>query len=876
MPISHLFSGNPINGTAEDDFIFGNAIVAGANNNINGGEGDDLIIGDIANWFTPFAAINNNSTATAFSIDAANVWTTEENALFGNAGTPHVTVLAEATANQLEFYSFTAAAVATVTIDIDFGFHDIGTSADFVVDLLNAMGTQISSNDDGSTSNGGLGSTSFNDAFLTFVVPSAGTYFIRVKPFGGGLFAGGETFLLNLSVTGHAATANAAQGNDTIVGGDGADTLLGAGGDDIINGGNGNDVIDGGSGTNFVNGDAGADRIISSGSGNYFGNDDADLIVAGITIGSQLLDGGNGADTLDTTIRGAGAFIYNLVTGASNIANETFVNFENLTSGATLDTITGSDGANVIRTNEGNDTVFGGGGNDTIEGGEGADILDGGAGNDQLDYTTSSAGVIAILSLNFVTGGHADGDQIANFENIGGSAHADVLVGNGGNNVLSGNAGNDSLDGGAGNDILSGGTGADLMVGGVGDDSLVVDNVGDVVSEGAGEGNDSLSLNTSNAYFLAPDAEIETISVFVSASIFTANDFSQTINGNQGSDTFNGLGGNDILIGSGGNDLLDGGTGIDTTNGGTGNDVHAVDNAGDIVIEAAGQGNDDRVFASVSYTLAAGVAVELLAVANQAAVFDQNLTGNEFKQTIIGNEGVNVLSGGGEVDTLFGLGGNDTLDGGSGDDSLRGGTGNDIYVVDSNGDHIIELAGEGADDRIFTTSSYFLKPGIEVELITTANQAGSEIIHLSGNEFRNLLFGNEAGNAMEGNEGNDELFGLGGNDVMDGGLGADILTGGAGSDLYIFGGGNIDEIRGFAGDTIALRQSVFTALSAGGLAPGAFVLGTAAQDADDRIIYDQATGNLFYDADGLGGVAAIQFAQMELGTVLSSGSFVVL
>jgi serralysin len=43
----------------------------------------------------------------------------------------------------------------------------------------------------------------------------------------------------------------------------------------------------------------------------------------------------------------------------------------------------------------------------------------------------------------------------------------------------------------------------------------------------------------------------------------------------------------------------------------------------------------------------------------------------------------------------------------------------------------------------------------------------------------------------------------------------------------------------------------------------AFHAGTAAADAADRIIYDQATGRIFYDADGLGGAAQVLFAQLD-------------
>ncbi|MEZ5960027.1 MAG: hypothetical protein R3C30_06315 [Hyphomonadaceae bacterium] len=91
------------------------------------------------------------------------------------------------------------------------------------------------------------------------------------------------------------------------------------------------------------------------------------------------------------------------------------------------------------------------------------------------------------------------------------------------------------------------------------------------------------------------------------------------------------------------------------------------------------------------------------------------------------------------------------------------------------------------------------------------------------------------------------------------------------------GGGNVDAIIGFsvADDTIELSNAVFTGLSAGALDANAFVIGAAAADADDRIIYNSATGQLFFDADGTGAGAAILFATLAPGLALTSADFII-
>ncbi|MBW4968467.1 hypothetical protein KZZ04_19235, partial [Pseudoalteromonas sp. CR1] len=88
--------------------------------------------------------------------------------------------------------------------------------------------------------------------------------------------------------------------------------------------------------------------------------------------------------------------------------------------------------------------------------------------------------------------------------------------------------------------------------------------------------------------------------------------------------------------------------------------------------------------------------------------------------------------------------------------------------------------------------------------------------------------------------------------------------------------GNVATIVDFqAGqDTIWLSAAVFSAAGGlGGLAPNAFHIGAAADDADTRLLYTASTGALSYDADGTGLKAAAQFASLKPGLALSAGDF---
>ncbi len=226
-------------------------------------------------------------------------------------------------------------------------------------------------------------------------------------------------------------------------------------------------------------------------------------------------------------------------------------------------------------------------------------------------------------------------------------------------------------------------------------------------------------------------------------------------------------------------------------------------------------------------------------------------------------------------DVLSGGGGDDRLDGARGVDLLIGGAGDDLYVLSSRADRIVEQPGQGVD-TVEAAFDFTLPAGVETLIL-----AGRYGYDGRGNAGANTIIGNAGRNFLNGGSGDDVIRGGGGNDRLLGGLGHDDLHGGSGADRFEFttalGAGNVDDILDFsaAADSIYLHRSVFMRAGANGaLAAAAFHKGTASHDAGDRILYDIATGRIFYDADGTGAGAAVLFATVDAGTALSHADFI--
>ncbi|MFN9259386.1 calcium-binding protein, partial [Microcystis sp.] len=201
-------------------------------------------------------------------------------------------------------------------------------------------------------------------------------------------------------------------------------------------------------------------------------------------------------------------------------------------------------------------------------------------------------------------------------------------------------------------------------------------------------------------------------------------------------------------------------------------------------------------------------------------------------------------------------------------DTLIGGLGNDTYQVDTTTDTITENANQGTD-TVQSSVTYTLGNNLEnLTLTGTANINGT------GNTLNNIITGNSGNNILNGGTGIDTLIG---------GTGNDTITGGAGSDRFTFNNRNegIDTITDFLssqGDKITVSAAGF----GGGLAAETaitaeqFVLGTTALNASNRLIYNTITGDLFFDGDGTGTLAAIQIATLSSKPTLTASDILVL
>ena len=684
------------------------------------------------------------------------------------------------------------------------------------------------------------------------------------------IYGGAGADLLNGHLGGAADALNLSSvftDDDTLDGGAGNDLLRGDFGNDLLIGGLGNDALEGGTGIDTASYAAAALAVqvdlqagaASGGAGNdtlsaienVIGGAGGDAL-AGHS-GDNTLEGGAGNDTL-TGRRGAdmlqGGDGDDILYGALDSSGVSVV-------GDGADMLNGGSGDDILRGNLGNDQLLGGAGNDNLRGDAGNDLIDGGAGTSDLaSYRFDEPGTLppGVTAVTFSAAALAPGvvgdllladglggtDTLRGIESIAieGTRYNDTFTGSGYGDQIKGRAGNDIINGGGGDDFnLEGGAGNDTINGGAGVDVAWYAQTVTGVSVNLGAGT-------------ASDGNGGTDTLISIESVHGWN-FNDTLVGSSVANT---------LWGWAGNDWLDGGLGNDTLYGEDGSDTYVVNAIGDKTIETSNLATDiDTVRSSVNWTL--GANIENLVLTGSTAI---NGAGNSLANVMTGNSGANTLSGGS---------GNDRLDGGLGNDNMVGGTGNDIYFVNAALDKVTETSNVASEiDTVNSAVTWTL--GANLERLTLT---GSSAISGTGNTLANTIIGNAAANILSGSSGNDVLSGGSGNDTLIGGTGNDRLTGGTGLDTFRFTSApnastNADIISDFraADDRIQLDDAAFAGIGpVGALAASRFFIGTAAHDATDRIVYNQAAGKLYFDADGSGAGAQVLFATVTAGTTLT-------
>ena len=668
---------------------------------------------------------------------------------------------------------------------------------------------------------------------------------------------------------------------DTINGFAGNDTLDGAGDGDSMVGGTGNDlyIVDNSSDMIVEQPDEGTDEIRANTSymlpdwvenltltGDGLGTGNAlDNVLRGDTLGSAMLHGLAGDDTI---FGGRDAF--------GDDGNDELNGAPLMRGGAGNDLMTAAPGGSYFEGNGGSDTMIGAGGNDEFfQGGDndGHDVIDGGAGIDWLIAGSSSqSGVVLDLAAGTMSGGGAGGAgsaTLTGIENALGTPFADRLSGDAGTNYLEGDAGDDTLDGGDGPDTLSDNQGANTysfsVAPGAVDADVVVNfrtaedtirldagvmpalgssdrfAAGDVrfyAAPGANAGHDAddrivFDSSTGRVWY-DPDGsgstgaqlivtlnieatlvatDIEVVNGTSNGGATDGNDF---ISGTEGNDTIDALGGNDSvfghggedsILGSAGNDLLDGGENDDTLDGGAGDD-HLIGNYGaDLLI--GGDGND---------------------------TLESSNAGNPERQPA-------------DVNTL------------------HGGAGDDTYIV-------------WAPDVIQDSAGLDL-----VQVLIASAQAS----YVMAGEIENAAFfsafagiGSPDNLSITGNGLDNSITGWDGRNFISGGAGHDTLTGAGAADSFMFdvtpGTANADVVVDFSSgtDALVLDGNVMPAIGASGAFAAADARffaqagATSGHDADDRVVYDTSTGNLYYDADGSGAGAAQLFATVQGAPALAA------
>ncbi len=593
---------------------------------------------------------------------------------------------------------------------------------------------------------------------------------------------------------------------DTLNGGNGNDTIYSVGVQDVISGGNGNDTI------NLYSKLSG--QLIDGGSG----NDLIQLVNGNSAVTSQLviqfgLGAGNDTVAAEGFTGTGGKVQISPTTDASRLrfsrsGSNLVVSLTGASDSMTIQSFFDSATSNTVRS--GIDAVM-------------------------LNEETILNRAILVAALN-----DADMALTSNGDDVQVTSAATTSISGGlGNDRLFGQSTADRLDGGAGNDLLASGDGSDTLIGGAGDDDLTGGRGADTYQFELGWGQDRI-VDIPNAQ-QRQDASVDTV---VFATGINATDIAVSrINGYDLKLTHK-VSGDSLVVSqffwpadaaqTGSVELikfLDGNVTWDlasltaankaptlvqplqdkTINQGTILNIAIPVNAfvdtdvGDQLTHSATLANGQPLpswltFNALNRTFTGtppASALGIVSIKVTATDSTGEIASDVFDITVTNEAGMNLLGTAG-ADTLQGGAGNDRIDGGLGSDMMIGGAGNDTYVVDREGDVVVELPDAGTDTvEIYYDTSARLSNHVENLIIK-----GNAIVGI-GNALNNTITGNPNASFsdLRGIEGDDTIFGGVGNDWIEGGEGNDFLEGGSGNNTYAFYSSN--GIVSFGQDTIA-------------------------------------------------------------------------
>lgn len=681
---------------------------------------------------------------------------------------------------------------------------------------------------------------------------------------------------VGVSNTGDAA-GDAYQNISNLLGSDYNDTLIGSTDANILTGGLGNDILEGLAGADSLIGGDGSDTAsyvhaaasgllgVTASLNDYTQNIGVDAVgdtynsienLTGSSYndtltgdgGMNILSGGAGDDLLeglgnaDTLIGGADNdtasyahattyVVASLTTGligfsaAGDAAGDSYDSIENLTGSNYGDTLIGNS-ADPAHSITGINHLSGGDGDDILEGMGGADLLDGGTGNNTASYEHSSFNVTASLTTPTSNTNDAEGDSYSNISNLIGSAHNDILIGDGNANTLTGGAGDDSISGLGGVDTLYGGEGNDTLTddltgtakiyGEAGDDTIIFTgydsgtNTNDffdggtgsdtLVSQYAGTGQTTVNFFAGTISYPAGSGTITNIENFTASGSNTAYVYANSVdNVVTGGSTLNdyidyrnatggvavnlttgvvtGASGNDTLIsienivGTQWSDTLIGNSSANTIRGSYGADIIDGGSANNAV------DNNDTWY--VDWSNAATIASLLTADQNRAMGIV--MTGDAAGDVVTNMENITASNG----DLVYGNELNNNL---YGRGLLEGFAGND-YIRAQNSLTAYASYANAGDSRLVGITTQ-VGVGVTVNLTTTAFTYGSAVTNLGdaagdtyqninnvqGSAFNDIIIGNASANILRGGDGDDILEGLDGADTFYGGAGNDTVS----------------------------------------------------------------------------------------------------